>query len=111
MIHTTVQFGRSISEERAQATMQDAGIAPSSPFQWAYQFWYDDIWTEVRDDSVSRPQRRLVTAKSTNLELTISDENSDLIAGSQFVAEFCRYLWAWSGAVGQCPKFSELWDK
>ena len=78
MIHTTVQFGRSISEERAQATMQDAGIAPSSPFQWAYQFWYDDIWTEVRDDSVSRPQRRLVTAKSTNLELTISDENSDL---------------------------------
>lgn len=78
MIHTTVQFGRSISEARAQATMQDAGIVPTDPFQWAYKFWYDDIWTEVRDDFVSRPRRRLVTAKSTNLELTITDENSDL---------------------------------
>jgi hypothetical protein len=78
MIHTTVQFGRSISEERAQATMGDAGIVPSTPFEWAYKLWYDDIWTEVRDDSAPRTRRRLATAKSTSLELTISDENSDL---------------------------------
>ena len=78
MIHTTVQVGRSISEERARAAMQDAGIVPSDPFQWAYQLWYDDIWRQVRDDFVSRPRRRLVTAESTNLELTIAEEDSDV---------------------------------
>jgi hypothetical protein len=78
MIQTIVQFGRSISEERAMATMQDAGIVPTNPLQWAYQFWYDAIWAESRNDFVWRPRRRLVTAKSTKLELTIADETGDL---------------------------------
>jgi hypothetical protein len=51
---------------------------PTNPLQWAYQFWYDAIWAESRNDFVWRPRRRLVTAKSTKLELTIADETGDL---------------------------------
>jgi hypothetical protein len=77
MISTTVQIGRSISEERARAAMEDAGIVPSDPFQWAYKLWYDDVWRQARHDFVTQPRRRLVTAESTNLELTIEEEDSE----------------------------------
>ncbi len=78
MIHTTIQIGRSISEERMRAAMQEANIVPSDPFQWAYKLWYDDIWRPIRDDIVSRPKRRLVSAESTNLELTVAEEDSEV---------------------------------
>ena len=78
MIHTTIQIGRSISEERVRTAMQEANIVPSDPFQWAYKLWYDDIWRQVRDDFVSRPRRRLVSAESTNLEMTVAEEDSEV---------------------------------
>jgi len=62
--------------------MEVAGIVPSDPFQWAYKLWYDDIWRQVRDDFVSRPRRRLVTANSTNLELMVTEEDTEV---------YCRF--------------------
>ncbi|WP_348262660.1 hypothetical protein P8935_23075 [Telmatobacter sp. DSM 110680] len=91
MIHTTIQVGRSISEERARTAMQDAGIVSSNPLQWAYKLWYDDVWRQVRDDFPSRTRRPLVTAETTNLELTIAEEDSEA---------HCRF-------ASLSPKFAE----
>jgi hypothetical protein len=93
MIHTTVQIGRSISEERARTAMQDAGIVPSNPFQWAYKLWYEDVWRQVGDDYVSRPRRRLVTAESTDLELAVEEGDSEVS---------CRF-------AGLSPEFADTY--
>ena len=66
----------------------------------------------MRDDSVSRPQHRLVTAKSTNLELTISDENSDLSCrfaslSPDFAGTYGHGAARWVNVL----KFQTLWDK
>jgi len=77
MIHPTIQFGRSISQERAKAAVEDAGLTGLTGTRLLMR-WYDPIWEADRDDFVTRPQRARIVAASTDLELTVSDEGPDL---------------------------------
>ena len=78
MIQTTIQVGRSISEERARAAVEEAGLIGLPPGSWSFKLWYDHIWKADRDDYVWRPRRARISAKSTDLELTVSTENGAL---------------------------------
>lgn len=77
MIHTTVQFGRSISEDHAKAVVEKAGLDKLPSGSWAFKFGYDRIWITSRDDHVWHPRRACVSAKSTDLELTVSIDRSE----------------------------------
>ena len=78
MIRPTIQFGRSISEERAKAAVEEAGLTGLTGTQWSFKLWYGPIWEADRDDFVVRPRRARIVAASTDLELTVSDEGPDL---------------------------------
>lgn len=74
MIHTTVQFGRSISKERAEAIVADERFGELPQGSWLFKLWYDRIWVERDDnDTVFRPKRTQLTAGSSDLEMTVSD--------------------------------------
>jgi hypothetical protein len=78
MIHTTVQFGRSISEDRARAAVEEAVLTGLPDRSWFFKFGYDHIWEADRDDDyVWRLRRARVSAKSTDLELTVSVEGGE----------------------------------
>jgi hypothetical protein len=74
MIQTTIQVGRSISEECARAAVEEAGLTRLPGGSWFFKLWYDHIWKADRDDYVWRPRRARISAKSTDLELTVSTE-------------------------------------
>ncbi len=76
MLQTTVEFGRSIGEKRAREFAQAAfeGLPSGSSM---FKVWYDSIWTASRDDHVWRPRRASVTAKSINLDLTVSEDSHE----------------------------------
>jgi hypothetical protein len=74
MIQTTIQVGRSISEERARAAVEEAGLTGLAGGSWSFKFWYDHIWKGDRDGFMWRPRRARVSAKSNDLELTVSAE-------------------------------------
>ena len=85
MIETTIQFGRSIisgghekAQARGSAILSEAGLnrLPNAPL--SMKLWYDRIWTGDRDDFAHQPQRAEVTAATTDLELTIDDNNLEL---------------------------------
>jgi hypothetical protein len=78
MVSTTVQFARSISEERAEnLTKQLFNDLPQG--SWYKKFWYDQIWrTFQQENYYSRPSRAHITAISANLELPVSTERNDL---------------------------------
>lgn len=74
MSHTTLQFGRSITEDKARAlceTLQNE-LPPGS---WGQKTWYDPIWIEMRDEHAFFPKRAHLSAKSRDLALTL-DEGS-----------------------------------
>jgi hypothetical protein len=75
MMQTTVQVGRSISEERARAAAKGAGLTELPGESWFFKFWYDHMWETDRDDYVSRPRRARISAKSIDLELAVSTES------------------------------------
>jgi hypothetical protein len=77
MIRTTLQFGRSISEERAKAAIAEAGLnipAGGPDIPWTVKPWYDRIWKTDRDDVVVQPRRTMVSAAKTDLDLQLSKE-------------------------------------
>jgi hypothetical protein len=77
MIHTTVQFGRSFSEERAKEIVIALfdGLPQGS---WSLKLWYDGIWHIDRtEDRVARPRRARLSAASSDLELPVSEEPKD----------------------------------
>jgi hypothetical protein len=75
MIDTTVQFGRSISEDRAKAAVEEAGLTAIPANAWCFKLWYDNIWRPHREDFIARPQRARISVASTDMELPISEEN------------------------------------
>ncbi len=78
MIHTTLQFGRSISQDRAEAAAKQAGLTELPSGSWHFKLWYEDIWEENRDDSRMRPRRARISAAETTLELPVSEESGRL---------------------------------
>jgi hypothetical protein len=77
MIQTTIQFGRSISEDRAKAVVGEAGLTGLPGAQWLFKLWYDRIWRADRDDLVVRPQRARVSVKTADLELSVSRDGPE----------------------------------
>jgi hypothetical protein len=77
MLHTTVEFGRSIGETRAKELVDKhlRGLAVGS---WAFKLWYDHIWSKYRDeDQILRPRRSQLTARSIDLNLQVTQEARD----------------------------------
>jgi hypothetical protein len=74
MIQTTVQFGRSFSEEQAKEIVM--GLLDGSPQgSWSFKLWYEHIWKIDRvQDFVLRPRRANIFATATDLELSVSAE-------------------------------------
>ena len=77
MTHTTLEFGRSIGQARAQAIVNDAQLGDLPPGSWQFKVWYDRIWTRIREDHVWGARRARVTATSTDLELTVADDKRE----------------------------------
>jgi len=77
MTHTIVQFGRSITEERATSVAQEAfsGLPQGS---WGLQFRYERLWhDDGEDDQIWPPERARIAAKSHDLELATSRDHID----------------------------------
>lgn len=75
MIDTTVQFGRSISEDCAKGAVEEAGLAAIPGDAWCFKLWYDSIWRPDREDFVARPRRARISVASADLELPVSEDN------------------------------------
>jgi hypothetical protein len=78
MNRTIIQFGRSIPEERATATLEESGIRGAIAGAWTSKFWYDNIWGVDRDDFVVRPRRARIVAAAQDIELAIPEDGPDL---------------------------------
>jgi hypothetical protein len=76
MISTTVEFGRSISKDAAEAFIARTKLKDLAPGSWSYKAWYEPIWTQRHnDDLVFHPKRARIKADAKHLELTaVSDE-------------------------------------
>jgi hypothetical protein len=95
MIRPTIQFGRSISKERAEDAVQKAGLVGLGDIQWLFKLFYDPIWKPALDsDHVVRPQRASISASTSDLELMVSNSGDDL--RSQF--------------TGLSPPFADTYD-
>ncbi len=77
MIRTTIQFGRSISKERAEAVVSEAGLIGLPDLPWAFKLLYDRIWRPDRSDWVVQPHRARISAATNDLEVTVSDEGPE----------------------------------
>ena len=81
MIRTSIEFGRSVvpqdrqqAVERANAILANTGIRQLTESPWTMKLFYDRIWVDHHDDFVHRPQRAEISAATSDLELTISDD-------------------------------------
>ncbi|MGH7931315.1 MAG: hypothetical protein ACREQV_26400, partial [Candidatus Binatia bacterium] len=72
MIHTTIEFARSISKDCAQDNLSRhlSGLPKDS---LAIKLWYDPVWRTGIDDVGPRPRRARLTVASADLELSVSD--------------------------------------
>jgi hypothetical protein len=77
MIYTTVQFGRSISKERAETVTKESHLDELPPESWILKLGYDHIWQPSRSDLVRESRRARISAKSSDLELTVSKDGDD----------------------------------
>lgn len=87
MIHTTVEFARSIEEARAQSLASQLfdGLPQGS---WATKPWYEALWHEDTDDFVVRARRVKLTAEETNLDLTLSEGRDPAVRFNTLSPEF-----------------------
>jgi hypothetical protein len=77
MIRTTLQFGRSFSEDRAKETafMLLDGLPSGS---WSFHRWYRGIRDLDRtQDGVMQPRRVRLSAGDSDIELPLTDEQKD----------------------------------
>ncbi len=92
MIHTTLEFGRSIGEARAKDLVEEAKLRQLPQGSWHFKLWYHSIWSPHRDDFVWHPTRARITAKTQNLELPIDDEGERNVRFPNLSPEFApRY--------------------
>lgn len=76
MIHPMLQFGRSISEEKARAAVADVGLTQLSDTRWALQHWYDRIWDLDRTDLIAQPERARLSAATSDFEVNVGRDPS-----------------------------------
>ena len=75
MIHTTVEFARSIPQEMAEQLARDslAGLPQGS---WSLKFWYDPIWRDGWRTVGIQPRRAKLSAETTNIDANISESDN-----------------------------------
>ena len=95
MTSTNIQFGRSITEERKKAAIEEAGLAGLTAGEWDYVRDYDEIWRAENYEILNRPRRSRVVATSSDLDLAISDEGID--------GQHCQF-------TSLSPEFAELYS-
>jgi hypothetical protein len=88
MITPTIEFGRSIGKERAEALARDAGLGALQDCGWAFKLWYDRIWDDDTDDRVARPRPVLLTAAEADHELTVADEGGPNVRFPDLAPDF-----------------------
>jgi hypothetical protein len=89
MIHTTVEFARSIDKARGESlAKQLCDELPEG--SWAMKHWYEPLWQEKTDDLVFRPRRIQLTAETTELELTLSGGKDPSILFNTLSPEFAE---------------------
>jgi hypothetical protein len=72
MLHATVEFSRSITQERAEQLVRDH--LPDLPQgSWSFKLWYERIWENRDDAMVFRPQRVRLTAARSAIDENVSD--------------------------------------
>ncbi|WP_152643348.1 hypothetical protein [Anaeromyxobacter sp. PSR-1] len=78
MIHTTLEFGRSISEKTARDAIDlltDSGQRPLPQHSFSIKLWYDQIWhTDWRHGGV-QPRLARLEAAEDDIEPTVSIDN------------------------------------
>jgi hypothetical protein len=77
MMHTTVEFGRSIPEATAEELARKYldGLPQGS---WTFKLWYDRIWAKAPDeDQIAQPRRAQFSVSSRELKLTVSEEQRE----------------------------------
>ena len=88
VITPTIQFGRSIGEERAKTLVEEARLTGLHDTRWAFKLWYDSIWGDDTGDRMARSQPVSVTAAEADHELTISGEGEPSIRFPDLASEF-----------------------
>lgn len=91
MMRTTLEFGRSIGEERAKTLVTQLQLSDMPTGSWLIKLWYDRIWSISRDDYIAQPKRAQVTAKTKDLELNLSESrNGNSVRFSSLSPDFAR---------------------
>jgi hypothetical protein len=79
MIHTTIEFARSIPKEIAERFAQEhlLGLPEGS---WGRKHWYDPIWRVNFDwrNAGIQPRRAKLSAETANIDVTISDTDNSV---------------------------------
>ena len=89
MIHTTIEFGRSIDPERVEdisKTILD-GLPPRS---CVLKTWYDPIWNISLDDMVLRRERAVIEAKSQRLDFSLESTAEPVVTFPSLFPEFAE---------------------
>lgn len=88
MIHTTLQFGRSFSDEQAREVALSllGGLATES---WSYHRWYHQIWHVDRtQDRVMQPQRARLSAAESDIESSVDGQKERSIRFRSLAPDF-----------------------
>ena len=112
MIRTNIQFGRSISKNRARSIVKKhfSGLPEGS---YSQQSWYEQIWTTYDDeDYAMRPSRVDLEASTARPELSVP-ENKDAIRFDalepEFASDYGNYArWANVLSLSTYGRFPDL---
>lgn len=93
MIHTTIEFSRSIPEARAKALITDH-LKDVPAGSYAFKLWYDPIWRNNWRTGGIQPRRAKLTAAESDLQISAPADDSDLSIQSlspKFAARYGAY--------------------
>lgn len=89
MIHTTVELGRSVSEEQVSDTLRNI-LAKAPQGSWALKNWYDPIWETRHSDAVSRVTCAEIEAESADIDLPIDDTDQPYLRFRSLSPDFAN---------------------
>ena len=102
--HSTIHFGRSLTEEKIDFCLEESGIKKCREGSWRYKSWYEPVWQRSTDDRQYRAQRTRISAQEKSLELSpIRHKDSTYCEFSaiapEFAEEFGRSKVRWMNVV------------
>ena len=93
MIHTTIEFARSISKDMAEQLAHDS-LAELPQGSWSLKFWYDPIWKSDWRTSGIQPRRAKLSAGTANIDATIV-ESDNILEFQALAPEFAEEYGHW----------------